>query len=327
MVAAHALLQMLRRQDPDAALDVLAAPWLAPLLARMPEVTRALPLPFGHGPLRYRSRRALGRSLRKRGYRRAFVLPHSLKSSLVPWFAGVPLRIGWRGEWRYGLLNDLRHPRDAPALLTERYAALACPAGAPLDQPVPLPRLSASPAQADATATALGLSRARPTLALCPGAAYGPAKRWPAAHYAAVARARAARGWQVWVLGSSAERAIAEELFSLLGPARPHCHDLVGAASLGQAVDLLSLADAVVSNDSGLMHVAAALARPQVAVFGSSSARRTPPMNPRAVALSLDLPCSPCFARDCPLGHTNCLRQLAPERVIAALDSVAAATE
>jgi heptosyltransferase-2 len=154
-------------------------------------------------------------------------------------------------------------------------------------------------------------------LALAPGAEYGPAKRWPARHFAEIARAHAARGYRVWLVGSAKDAAITAEVASLAGVALA---DLAGRTSLDEAIDLLSLAARVVSNDSGLMHVAAALDRPLAAVFGSSSPAYTPPLSPRARVISLNLDCSPCFQRECPLGHTNCLQKLDPAQVLAALD-------
>ena len=322
-VATHSLVQALRQRHPDLALDALAAPALSPLLERMPELERIVPSPFGHGELRLAERCALGRSLRGR-YALAFVLPRSMKSALVPWAAGIPVRTGWRGEWRYGILNDVRRIKAAPRQLVERYAALACPAGT-LKRPVPAPRLAVERARAEATAAAMGLRVDRPALALCPGAAYGSAKRWPAARYAEIAAAHAATGWQVWLLGVASEAPIAEELLAGLdAAARAQCRNLVGLSGLGEVVDLLSLADAVVSNDSGLMHVAAALGVPrQVAVFGPTSPENTPPLNPRAQAVSLSLSCAPCFRPVCPLGHNNCMRELDSQRVLDALGASA----
>jgi heptosyltransferase-2 len=219
---------------------------------------------------------------------------------------------------RYGLLNDIRVPEEASLpLIVERFAALAQPRGQALERPVPQPRLAVDPAQRKATLAKFGLDPARPVLALAPGAEFGPAKRWPPRHFAAVARALASRGFQVWLFGSAKDTAVAAQVLSLSGGIGV---DLTGNTSLDEAIDLLSLAARVVSNDSGLMHVAAALERPMAAVFGSSSPAFTPPLSAKAHVISLQLSCSPCFRRECPLGHTNCLEQLDPERVIAALE-------
>jgi heptosyltransferase-2 len=315
-VLTHPLLVRLKARDSQGAIDVLAPAWASAVYGRMPEVRRTIAFPFGHGELDLGGRRRFAKSLPR--YDRAVVLPGSLKSALVPWFAGIPVRTGWRGEMRYGLLNDLRRldERELP-LIVERYAALAQPAGEPLERPLPPPRLAVDAARGEATAAKFGLGGDTPVLALAPGAEYGPAKRWPARHFAELARAHAVRGYRVWLVGSAKDAAITAEVASLAGVA---VADLAGRTSLDEAIDLLSLAARVVSNDSGLMHVAAALDRPLAAVFGSSSPAYTPPLSPRARVISLNLDCSPCFQRDCPLGHTNCLEKLDPAQVLAALD-------
>lgn len=282
----------------------------------MPEVGATHTLPFGHGDLKLGERRRFAKSLPR--YDRAVVLPNTFKSALIPWHAGIPLRTGWRGEMRHGLLNDLRNLDEAALpLIAERYAALAQPRGEPLRRPLPQPRLRVDePARAAAVAK-LGLDLSRPVAAFAPGAEYGPAKRWPAAHFAALARALAARGESVWLFGSAKDADVTAEIQQLSGGA---CVDLAGRTTLGEAIDLLSLAARVVTNDSGLMHVAAALDRPMAALFGSSSPAFTPPLSPRARVISLELECSPCFARTCPLGHLHCLVKIEPSHVLAAFD-------
>ncbi|MBK8323980.1 MAG: lipopolysaccharide heptosyltransferase II [Betaproteobacteria bacterium] len=315
-VLSQPLLARLKARDPAGALDVLAPAWAFPVFRRMPEVRDVLALPFGHGELRLGERRAFAKSLPR--YDRAVVLPNSLKSALVPWHAGIPERIGYRGEWRYGLITDVRVlDEGAMPLLVDRFAALAQPRGEALERPVPAPRLRSDAASLAATLAKHGLEGEGPVLALCPGAEYGPAKRWPARHFAEVARVHAARGYRVWLLGSAKDAAASAQIASLV--ATP-VHDLAGKTDLTEALDLLSAANRVVSNDSGLMHIAAAFDRPMAALFGSSSPGYTPPLSPKARIVTLGLSCSPCFKRDCPLGHTNCLEQLEPARVMAALD-------
>ncbi|MDR0779561.1 MAG: lipopolysaccharide heptosyltransferase II [Pseudomonadales bacterium] len=322
MVMAQSLFRCLRAQDAELAIDVLAPEWCRALLAAMPEVRAALPLPIAHGELALGKRRRLGRELRARGYDQAIVLPNSFKSALLPWFAGIVLRTGWRGEARGLLLNDCRVlDKTRYPLMAQRFAALGYAPGAALPDPLPWPRLQPDVEAARRVCETLHLRTDQPVLVLCPGAEFGPAKQWPQTHYAAVARHYLARGWQVWLLGSrkdalAAERILADVPVDL----RAQAHNLCGHTSLEDAVLLLSQAAAVVSNDSGLMHVAAALARPLVVVYGSTSPGFTPPLAERVATLSLALPCSPCFKRECPLQHLNCLRQLGPERVLAALD-------
>lgn len=314
-VLSQPLLARLKARDPAGTIDVLAPAWALAVFRRMPEVGEAIALPFGHGALELAGRRRFARALRP--YDRAIVLPNSFKSALIPWHAGIPLRTGYRGEMRFGLLNDLRRLDErAMPLLVERFAALAGPPGEALERPVPEPRLAVDPRSREATAAKFGIAGSGPLAVFCPGAEYGPAKRWPPRHFAALARALAGRGVRVLLLGSGKDGAASAEIQRLSEGA---CLDLAGKTTLEEAIDLLSLADEVVTNDSGLMHIAAALDRPTAAIFGSSSPGYTPPLSARAQVISLRLACSPCFRRECPLGHTNCLEQLEPERVRAAL--------
>jgi heptosyltransferase-2 len=315
-ILSHPLLVRLKESDPESAIDVLAPPWALPVFRRMPQVAQTHSLPFGHGELRLGERRRFAKALP--GYDRAVVLPNSLKSALIPWHAGIALRTGYRGEMRYGLLNDMRRlDEEALPLIVERYAALAQPAGEPLRRPLPDPRLVVDAQARESTLAKLGLDIGRPIAVFAPGAEYGPAKRWPARHFAQLALTLGGRGFQVWLLGSKQDAEITAQIQRLCADA---CVDLAGRTSLDEAIDLMSFASHVVTNDSGLMHVAAALDRPTAALFGSSSPAFTPPLSAKARVISLRLSCSPCFARVCPLGHTNCLETLEPAAVLAALD-------
>ena len=314
-VLSHPLLVRLKEADPSGTIDVLAPPWALPVYRRMPQVAATHSLPFGHGDLRLGERRRFAKSLPR--YDRAIVLPNSLKSALIPWHAGIPVRTGWRGEMRFGLLNDLRSlDESALPLIVERYAALAQPKGEPFRRPLPHPRLEVDPAAREATVSKYGLATSRPVAVLAPGAEYGPAKRWPPRHFAKLAVELAAQGHDVWLFGSKKDADVTAEVNRLSGAA---CRDLAGRTSLDEAIDLMSLAARVVTNDSGLMHIAAALDRRTAAIFGSSSPAFTPPLSPHARVISLRLSCSPCFARVCPLGHTNCLETLEPAEVLASL--------
>lgn len=314
---AQPLFRRLRGRHPALQLYVLAPSWTAPLLRRMPEVSDIVANPFAHGELQLGLRRRLGRQLSQRGYHQAIVLPNSFKSALVPWFASVPLRTGYVGELRYVLLNDARRLDErALPLMAERYAALAEAPGRRLPQPLPALELTVSESSRAALLERLELDRNKPVAVLCPGAEYGPAKRWPAEYFAALAIKLAGDGHQVWIVGSSKDQAIGDQIARASGGA---ARDLCGRTNLEEAVDLLSCARVVVSNDSGLMHVAAALAVPLIALYGSSSPTFTPPLSRQARVLKLDLPCSPCYKRQCPLGHFHCMVQLAPERVHSAV--------
>lgn len=307
MVMAESLFQALHRRYPEAVLDVVAPRWTLPLLRFMPEVREGIALPLGHGELGLGQRFRISRSLRARGYDLALVLPGSLKSALLPFFAGIARRRGYGGALRRLLLTEAMAKPGLPQV--ETFVAMAAKAGERADADAPEPRLVVSDSVRGETLAALGLERPKaPLLAIAPGAEYGPAKRWPARHFAAVAAAKRAQGWQVWLFGSKADIEAAAEI--------PADQNLAGRTSLDQAVALLSLADAVVSNDSGLMHVAAALGRPQVAVFGPSDPLRTGPHNAKAHVLRLGIECSPCNKRVCPLGHHRCLEDLAPAQVL-----------
>lgn len=321
MVMAQTLFECLRQRHPGCNIDVLAPDWSRPILERMPEVRQALSFPLGHGVLDLAARRKIGKALAGQ-YDQAILLPNSLKSALVPFFAGIPKRTGWKGEMRYGLLNDIRTlDKQRYPLMIERFMALAYEPDAVLPTPYPRPRLQIDPVSRETALAKFGLSLEHPLLALCPGAEFGEAKRWPAEHYAQVAEQRIRQGWQVWLFGSKSDQPGGDEIRNRLIPGlREECVNLAGKTSMAEAIDLLSSASAVVSNDSGLMHVAAALNRPLVAVYGSTSPQFTPPLADQVDIVRLGLDCSPCFERTCRFGHYNCLRELKPQPVLEALD-------
>jgi heptosyltransferase-2 len=301
------------------AVDVLAPPWVAPVFDRMPGVGQVITAPFAHGKLDLGARWQVGRMIKARGYQNAYVLPNSLKSALPIFFAGIPNRIGFTGECRYGLLNH-RHRLDQQLLprMIDRFLALA-PADdgdAATDRAKPI--LHAIPNAFDGLCHRMGLNRGSRLAALCPGAEFGPAKRWPAEHFATLARDLSGAGWTVWIIGSQKDAPMGESLRQLSEGA---AINLCGRTQLPDAIDLLGGADVVVTNDSGLMHVAAALDRPLVALYGSSSPAFTPPLAKRVAILQHPVPCSPCFERTCRYGHLDCLSQLQPAEVLAAIRS------
>ena len=311
-VISQPMLTLLRRRNPAAVIDILAPAWVGPVYLRMPEVSEIIASPFAHGELAWGRRRALAAALKIRRYARCIVLPNSLKSALIPWLAGIPQRTGYLGEQRYGLLND-RRKLDKARLprLVDRFAALAFEDGEALPRPLPDPSLRVDGANQAIAQARLGLRRDRPVVALCPGAEYGPAKRWPVEYYVEIANAMQAQGRHVWIFGSNKDAAIGAAIVNLA----PAAVNLCGRTRLDDAIDLMALASLVLTNDSGLMHVAAAVGCRVIALFGSSTPDYTPPLSPRATTISLKLECSPCFARTCPLGHTNCLNQLKPQRI------------
>jgi heptosyltransferase-2 len=293
-------------------LTVGALPWVAPVYRAMPQVHAVIEFPFQHGGLQLKARRSIAQQIEGR-FQTAYVLPNSLKSALLPLLAGIPKRVGYLGEARVGLLTHrLKNPKNKPPMVTF-YSALSGEGDLEADRPV----LQLPPADVDAALQALGL-RPGGYGVFAPGAEFGPAKRWPAAHFAAVAREL---GVPVLLLGSGKEASLCEEI-SAAAPGC--CTNLAGKTTLLQALAAISAAKHVLSNDSGLMHVAAAFGVPQVAVFGSSSPLHTPPLNDRAHVLWLKndadyqpaLDCAPCFQRECPLGHTRCLNDVTPAQVL-----------
>lgn len=319
MVMAQSLFITLKNTHPDCQIDVLAPSWTLSLLERMPEVSKAIIIPVPRGRFGLMERIGLGKSLRPENYDQAILLPNSWKSALPSFFANIPVRTGYIGECRWGLLNDARKlDKKLLTMTVQRFVALGLPVDAPMPPACPPPSITIGKDRQQAVIDKFKLTLSPQILALCPGAEYGPAKRWPAEHFAEVAKRKIDQGWQVWLFGSEKDKADAAQIN---GKVSGLCTDFTGRTSLAEAVDLMSLADTVVSNDSGLMHVAAALDKKLIAVYGSSDPGFTPPLNDKAHIISLNLTCAPCFKRECPLGHSQCLTGITPDRV---LDAIAA---
>ena len=295
MVMAQTLFITLKQQNPDAIIDVLAPAWSRPIIERMPEVRQGIDMPVGHGSLNLGVRSKIAKALKAEGYNLAILLPNSLKSALIPFLAGIPVRVGWRGEMRYGLLNDLRVlDKEKYPLMVERFIALAYPDKSKLPEPLPIPNLKVDESNITSALHRYRLHKDLPVLVLCPGAEFGPSKQWPAGYYGEVALTMVQKGWQVWLFGSDKDRETTTEIMGYLPKnQQERCFNLAGQTTLADAVDLMSQADAVVSNDSGLMHIAAALSRPLVAVYGSTTAAHTPPMNKTAKHSGLDWNAAP----------------------------------
>ncbi|HUP90759.1 MAG TPA: lipopolysaccharide heptosyltransferase II [Solimonas sp.] len=321
MVMAQALFMRLKQRRPGCEIDVLAPGWSQPILARMREVRDALEMPLGHGQFHWSQRRELGRALRERRYDQAIVLPGSWKSALVPYFARIPRRTGYRGEMRLGLLNDIRK-LDKKLLRTtpERFVALALDRSADAVPLVPIPRLAVDIARASQLMLKLGLDANRPAVGLMPGAEYGPAKQWPPQFYADLAKQMAAAGVQSWIFGSAKERELGEHIRQLSSDAAVN---LCGQTALVDLVDLIAQCRAVVCNDSGPLHIAAATGVPVVAIYGSSTPDHTPPLTEAKAVHYLRLECSPCFERTCKFGHYDCLFRIEPHAVRASLRKLA----
>lgn len=314
MVMAQSLFIAVKQRWPHASIDVLAPKWSRPLLERMPEVRAAIDLPFAHRQLALKGRYQLAQSLRHR-YDQAIVLPNSFKSALIPFWAKIPIRTGWRGEWRYGLLNDIRIlDKSAYPKMVERFFALAWPVNEQPKKSYPYPKLHVNEANRFKTLTDFGLNTLKPVVILCPGAEFGPSKQWPASYYAQVAQDLIAKGCQIWIMGSNKDRLIASAIQSKISD----CIDLTGRTTLAQAIDLTSLAKEVITNDSGLMHIAAALDCHIIAIYGSTDPSFTPPLSTKTHIIKSNLTCSPCFKRTCPYGHHHCMKNIYPEQVLKA---------
>jgi len=323
MVLAQSLFKTLHLQYENSQIDVLAPKWNCQLLDMMPEVHQSIDMPVGHGELRLKSRMKIAHKLKKEAYDWAIILPNSFKSALIPWLANIPKRSGWRGEFRYGLLNDIRTlDPDTFTMTVQRYVALAFPSSFDFVEiskrsSLPKPQLRPSEQSIKEAMTCFGLDSKQAILALCPGAEYGRAKKWPSKYFQEVARKHVHEGGQVWLFGSSADRISCEEVAQNFDA--QYMKNLAGETTLSQVVALLSQADQVVANDSGLMHIAAALGRPVVAIYGSTSESFTPPLSEQSKTVSVDIDCRPCQKRECPYGHYRCMEELTPESVIDAL--------
>lgn len=323
MVMAHCLFQTLKSRQADPTITLAAPPATARLAHRMPEIDEIVETPFQHGHLHLADRFRIGRSLRGHRFDQAIILPGSLKAALLPFFAKIPIRTGYRGESRWGLIND---PRPRPSTkedpMAARFVQLGLAANAPAVSTYPHPHLATHPDNVQQVFQRIGKNIASvPAIAICPGAEFGPAKRWPEHHFAAVASHFLTQGWQVWLLGGEHDQKVAQKIIETCDAPRD-CVNLTGRTSIDEAIDLLAHASAAVSNDSGLMHVAAATGTPVVGIFGASSEHHTPPLGPVVATVSQPLSCRPCFARHCPLGHKQCLETLEPDRVIASLSAL-----
>jgi heptosyltransferase II len=299
-------------------LTVGALPWVAPVYRAMTQVAEVIEFPFAHGGLQWTARRTLAKQLRGQ-FDAAYVCPNSLKSALLPWWANIPCRVGYQGESRSVLLSDAlpNPPKGARPPMVAFYSALSGDADITNDRP----QLQLAPQAVDQALADMGLQRGA-YYVFAPGAEYGPAKRWPVGHFSELARSLRL---PVVLLGSAKEAEVCEAIAAPVNAQQPgKCLNLAGKTSLAHAFAAITATKSIVSNDSGLMHVAAALGVPQVAVFGSSSPLHTPPLSDQARVLWLKndasyqppLDCAPCFARECPLGHTRCLVDISPERLL-----------
>jgi heptosyltransferase-2 len=316
-VMAQPLLRLLKQAHPERAIDVLAPPQVVPVWRRIREADHIMVTPFRHRALQLGERVRTARSLRKQGYEAAYVLPNTLKYALIPWLAGIPARVGYKGEMRYGMVNVMHHDDLPPRSMVPFYAALAQEPGQMPPSGLQRPSLIVAGEETEAICRRLNVALDRPLVAFAPGAEFGIAKRWPPAHYGALAAevVRTLPGVQVALLGSPNDRATCELVQQHAGAAGGSVLNLAGQTSLDEAIALVAQTTAVVSNDSGLLHIASALNRPVVALYGSTDPDYAPPLSEVAKVISLRLECSPCRQRECPLGHHDCMNKMSVERV------------
>ena len=314
MVMTQSMCSALSQRYNAPQIDILAPEWSAPVISRMPGVNQLIAYPLKHKQIALRQRYLIGKTLRENHYHQAIIVPGSWKSAIIPWVAAIPVRTGFLGEQRYGILND-HHQLDKNRLPTmlQRYLYLATTTVTENIGINHFPILLAKQPDEVLQRFNLSLKKGKRVLALCPGAEFGGSKQWPLEYYAEIAMHQLNQGWQVWLFGSAKDQCVTARINQLCQDA---CIDLAGKTELGDAIDLLSMVDLVVTNDSGLMHVACALGRKVITIYGSSSAHHTPPLSANATVLSLNLSCQPCFKRDCPLGHFACMKQLKPEQVL-----------
>jgi heptosyltransferase-2 len=329
-VMTQPLLASLRAQYPESKIDVLASTWVAPIYRACSEVHEVIEAKFEHKKLQWSLRKELASALATKKYQTCFILPNSLKSALIPWLANIPFRIGYRGELRFGLINlALDNPSkvNRPPMV-EHYLALSSLLNSEQAAPTTenlTPKLNVSAVAADSVQAKLKnihIDQAN-IYVMCPGAEYGPTKRWPTSHFAELAQSIVTKNPnnQIILLGSKGDHALAQEI-EAQAKQDGHIHNWCGDTSLDEAIALIGMSKAVISNDSGLMHIAAALKTPQVAIFGSSDPAHTPPLSDKAQVIWLNLPCSPCHKRECPLGHLKCLNDILPAQVLATLNTL-----
>ncbi len=323
MVMTHSLIKQLKHNYPDCVIDVFAIPSLHPLIKRMAEVNQIISSPLKRGDIKLIERFKLGRQLSKNGYTHAYLIPNSFKSALVPFFAKIPNRVGFIGEKRYIVVNDIRKlDTQKLPMMVQRFVYLGLARDkTPVKESLQLPKLEVSPENAKQLLAKLGISLSgKPILAICPGPEHRESKRWPPEYFAKLATLKQQEGWDIWIFGGKKEQVLAEIIQK---QSNQICLDLCGKTDLANTLDLLSLAKVVVANDSGLMHIASALHKPVVAIYGPTPVSVAPPLSSnKTKTISLNFSCSPCSGDTCPLKHNRCMTEITPEMLSVAISEI-----
>ena len=323
-VMAQTLYKRIKKELPSSQIDVMSPHWSLALLERMPEVCKKIVSPFSHGETKLFERYRLGQGLKKENYDRAIILTNSLKSSLIPYFARIGVRTGWLGEFRYGLINDIRSSKKLKkSLMIEKFAALSLYEENYSIENLTFPELEIDFANQRKFLEEFSIDYSKNTMAICPGAEFGPSKRWPAEYYAEIAIFYVNKGWNVLCIGSKNDEDIGIEIGSLnnLG-----CNEsfinLIGKTSLQDAIDILAFTEKVVTNDSGLMHIAAAVKTPLVALYGPSSPEYTPPLISKKKILRKTQGYEKVRYGSNEKGYHQSLLDIKPEEVLNALEEL-----
>ncbi|WP_440617016.1 lipopolysaccharide heptosyltransferase II [Cysteiniphilum sp. 6C5] len=323
MVMSQSLYRFIKSQDPNCIIDIAAPKHCCDLAQFMPEINEAFELEFKHGQFSFNARKQKALEFKGEGYSDAIVLPNSWKSALIPFFAHIKKRTGWHGEMRFVLLNDRRKLNKTKyPLMIERFCALGIAKKEHLPTKLPYPKFNVDSNLVETTLAKYRLSKDKAIIALCPGAEFGPAKKWPSAYYTELAQYLLDQNYQVLLLGGTKDQQTTSDISKGCNH-HAHLFNLAGKTTLSEAVYLLASCQRVISNDSGLMHIACALNIPTLVIYGSTSDKFTPPLNTLAKSVYLeDLDCRPCFKRECPLEHMDCMNKLLPQKIIAELEKL-----
>ncbi len=312
MIMSQVIYRQIKISNPKAKITVLAPPWSIPIALRIQAVDVIIEVPFKPGYFDLYKRYKIGKALRKRKFTQAIVIPGSWKSALVPFFANIPIRTGYLGEFRFGLLNDIRKFTGISQRIVDHYVYLSIDYKSALPIINDLPKLQIVPKNLNTLQHKFNIvDNNKKTLALCAGAAFGPSKQWPA-EYCSDLINLIQQDWNIWLFGSQNDQAF---INSIVQNITTKVINFAGQLALPDTIDLLSSVDAIIANDSGLMHMGSSLNIPLIAIYGSTPAVKAPPISKNCIMLEQPQPCKPCYKRVCPLQHFKCMRDIIPTMV------------